>query len=143
MENLQDQLQSKYTQVEEKIKMLEEIGNVNFKTNGKFRYNPSNSYSTVDITCTHNQVEMIHAYAFLTRKSEDYEKAAEEIGLKEYPLFKWRGYTPDEWYHDIKLRLKILNSEGQLQKLKEARAKMQSYLPKDNIIQQLLLELPF
>ena len=50
---------------------------------------------------------------------------------------------PQDWFHDIKLRFKLLKSEGVLQKLKEAKNKMQPYMPKDHMIEQLLLELPF
>lgn len=140
---LQNQLQKKYEAIEAEISRLEGLHSEQYKTSGSFRYNPTNIYSVIDVTSTTNQAELIHAFAFIKNKEAQYIEAAGDIGLTEFPLFKWCGYTPEDWFHDIKLRFKFLKSEGQLQKLKEAKNKIQPYLPKDHIIQQLLLELPF
>jgi len=140
---LQKTLESKYHLVNEEIARIEAINSESYKTSGAFRYNPTNSYSCIDITSTTNQAELIHAFAFIKNKEAQYLEAAEEIGLTEFPLFKWCGYMPQDWFHDIKLRFKLLKSEGVLQKLKEAKNKMQPYMPKDHMIEQLLIELPF
>lgn len=139
---LQKQLEEKYSQIEAAIADLEKINSEQYKTSGAFRYNPTNAYSCIDITSTQNQSELIHVFAFIKNKEQQYIDAASEIGLTEYPLFKWLGYQPEDWLHDIKLRFKLIKYDGQLAKLKEAKNKIQPYLPKDNIIRQLLLDLP-
>ena len=141
MNDLQQQLQDKYDIIEGKIKELGDIKTQAYKTNGNFRYNPTNSYSSVDIPNTHNEQELIHAYAFIQQKSEAYHKAASDIGLKEYPLFKWCGFEPNDWYFDIQLRFKLIRHSSQLQKLEATRQKMIPYLPQENKIKQLLLEI--
>ena len=141
MENLQEQLQTKYESVEKQIADIESLKNESYRTNGAFRYNPTNSYSGLDITSTMNQAELIHAYAFIKNKSEQYHEAANEVGVTEYPVFKWCGFVPDDWFFDIKLRLKLIKSEAQLGKLKELKIKMMPYLPQENKIKQLLLEI--
>lgn len=140
--DLQTELQNKYDQIEAAIKELEKINSEQYKTNGTFRYNPTNSYSSLDVHSTMAVGELIHAYAFIQNKSAQYHAAAAEIGLSEYPVFKWCGYMPEDWFFDIQLRVKLMKHHGELEKFKQAKAKIQPYLLKDNIIQQLLLELP-
>ena len=141
--DLQTELKSKYQQIEDAIKDLEKINSEQYRTSGQFRYNPTNSYSAIDITSTTNRAELIHAYAFIKTKAEQYHNAANEIGINVYPVFKWCGYSPEDWFNDIKLRFKLIEHDGQMDKLKEAKRKIQPYLPKDDIIKQLLIELPF
>lgn len=139
---LQNQLQQKYAQIEDAIKALDAINAEQYKTSGCFRYNPTNSYSSVDLSTVTNQAELINVYSFIKVKKQQYEEAAEEIGLSEYPLFKWCGYTAEDWLHDVKLRFKLIKYDGRLAELKAAKNKIQPYLPKDTIIGQLLLEMP-
>lgn len=138
---LQQQLQEKYNACAERLKKLEAVSKEDYKTNGNFRYNPTNGYSSVDIPSTHNEAELIHAFAFIKNKSEQYHAAAAEIGLKQYPLFKWCGFVPEDWYHDIKLRFLMLKHGAEITKLNTAMDKMRPYLPEENKIKQLLLEI--
>lgn len=140
---LQKQLLEKYNLIQEKIKELECLNNEAYKTGGGFRYNPTNSYSVVDITSCKNESELINVYSFIKTKQQQYDEAAEEIGLNKYPLFKWCGYSAEDWLSDIKLRFRLLKYDGKLTELKEAKAKIQPHLPQENIINQILLELPF
>lgn len=139
---LQEQLQEKYDAVEKRITEIEGLKNEAYKTNCNFRYNPTNSYSSLDIDSTMNEAELIHAYAFVTNKAKQYHEAAEAIGLAEYPVFKWCGFAPEDWQHDIKLRFKMIRHHSQLSVLKDAKQKMLPFLPQENKIKQLLLEIP-
>lgn len=141
MTDLQSQLQESYDLVEKQINEIKGLLEHSYKTNGCFRYNPTNSYSNLDIHSTVVVSELIHAYSFLKLKSEHYEQAAHEMGLTEYPVFKWCGFIPSDWFEDIKHRLKLIKSEGQLSKLKELKAKMERYLPEENEISKLLVEI--
>jgi len=98
---LQKTLESKYHLVNEEIARIEAINSESYKTSGAFRYNPTNSYSCIDITSTTNQAELIHAFAFIKNKEAQYLEAAEEIGLTEFPLFKWCGYMPQDWFLSV------------------------------------------
>jgi len=139
--DFQTELESKFKEVEANIAELEKVHSEAYRTNGNFRYNPTNNYSSVDITSTMNESELLHAFAFVKNKNEQYHAAASEIGISEYPVFKWCGFSPEDWQHDIKLRFKLMKYNGQLQKLKDMRAKMLPYMPQENKIKQLLLEL--
>ena len=140
MDNLQEKLQEKYDQIEAAITSLEKSKGESYKTSGAFRYNPTNSYSSVDIHSTTNVGEMIHAWAFIKNKSAQYDDAAADLGITEYPVFKWCGYTPDAWKHDIALRFTIIRYSDRLDKLKDARNRITPFLPQENKIKQLLLE---
>lgn len=141
-QNLREELQVKYKAIEAKIKELETVKNQTYKTSCQFRYNPTNSYSQLDINTTTNVSELINANAFIQNKKAQYHDSAEQLELNTFPVFKWCGYEPDLWLHDIKLRLAIINLDQDLYKLKELKSKIQPYLPEDNKIKQLLLEIP-
>lgn len=142
MENLKQELQSKYDTISERIGELEKIREQRYKTSCQFRYNPGNAYSGLDIDSTNNVEELIHANAFIRYKEQQYLESAKQLELTVFPVFKWLGYEPDLWTHDIKLRLSLITLDKELARLKELKAKIQPFLPEENKIKQLLLELP-
>lgn len=137
----QEQLQKKYDEIEERIIELEKVRSESYKTSGQFRYNPSNSYSSLNIKTTQDQVELINVNAFIQNKAKQYNESAEQLGLNTRPIFEWMGYTPELWFHDIQLRFKVLTLDTVLNKLKEQKQKIQPYLPHEHKIKQLLIEL--
>ena len=141
MENLRQELQSKFDAIEARIKELEALKSQPFKTSCQFRYNPNNSYNTLDINRTLNVEELIHANAFVQYKAEQYYNSAKQLGVSEFPVFKWCGYAPELWMEDIKLRLSLIGMDKELTKLKELKAKIQPFLPEENKLKQLLLEI--
>jgi hypothetical protein len=142
MQTAQQHLEKKLCEIERKIAELEALSTFEYKTNGKFYYNPKNQYTCYDIHRMMDDAELIHIYSFITNKSKDYTNAGAEIGLQEFPFFKWGGYPAEYWQHDIKLRFALKVRDTELQRLQAMQRKIQlvSYLHRRQII-QLLLEL--
>jgi hypothetical protein len=120
---------------------LNDIKDINYKTNGLFRYNPSLNANGVKIQ-TENRIHvLLSVLGFILSKAEEYNNAAKTIELKEYPLFKWLDYTAAEWTHDIKLRIAFINHKDELAALSEAESTLADLLTKDERTDRKLNEL--
>ena len=114
------------------MKMAELTG---FKSHGKFRWNPAyTGNAPIDIHTNTDLSELLNIYASLSRKQDDYNTAAEQNGLSEYPVFKWQDSSGDDWLHDIKLRINMLTHETKKRELLNAKKELSTFMsPEDKL----------
>ena len=113
--------------VRDSIAKMNGIFDVPYRTNGAFLYSPQ-GLNKIDI---HNQSSievMIEILGFLIMKSENYNKAAELLGLKKYPSFKWCGYTLELWQFDIQKRIAIIENSCKRKELMTIEKELTSLL---------------
>ena len=73
---------------------MKKITESQFQTNGQFKFNPNyQNGSPIDIHKTKSLEDLITIHSYLKSKSEQYESSAKDLGLKEFPIFKWQNYT--------------------------------------------------
>jgi hypothetical protein len=126
----QEEIQNKLALIKNELKKINVVGDTAFKTSGKFKFSPV-SPSPIDIKTVTSTHLLIETVSFLNAKSEGYNKAAEEMGLKQYPEFKWLGYNVQDWKHDVKLRIDVLTSHDKRQSLLKARDVLEKYVTEE------------
>jgi hypothetical protein len=127
--NKQEEIMKKISIIEKALGEIQVVNSAQFKTNGLFQYNPNGL--TTDIKykkCIKSLLEMV---SFLNAKEEGYQKAAQEMGLESYPQFTWIGYTTEDWKHDIKIRLSVLTSHEQRERLLKAKETLEKYVSEE------------
>ena len=80
--------------------------------------------------------------SFLLEKKEYYDKFASKT-LDSYPVFKWQSYTYEQWENDLNTRLAIISEYDRLQKINEAKAKLERFLTEEDQLNITLKELGF
>ena len=96
------QVQELFAIVQEKKAEISKAERPNWLTNCSFRYNKNSSESTNLQVCVDIN-ELVSILAFVKEKSNSFNEAAKELGVKNE--FNWFGFTYDEWKSDIKTRI--------------------------------------
>lgn len=117
--------------IEEKLKAIKTIEGTRYKTHGQFKYSPSINASSVDITRCTNMSTILSITGFLISKEEHYDKAAQLLGVKSYPVAEWCGAPISAWKEDLKLRAAIISSEDNRKMLIEAKKELSQFLTEE------------
>jgi hypothetical protein len=109
------------TILDEKIKSLKHIEETVYKTTGNLEGFP-------DIKLEVKKENLIRAMSSVLGRAEQYEKAAKHLGETTYPVFAVSGGNVDQWTHDIKLRIAIIEHKETLDKLNEFKKTIGGFL---------------
>lgn len=136
------EMQKKLSEIDEKLKEVKAIESSTFKTNGEFRFNPQYvANNPIYIFKIRDLSLLLSILAYMIEKNEHYIKAANVLGLKSFPAFQWMGYTYEAWEHDIKLRVAVVTQHDRTEKLKAARAKLETFLTEEDRLAIVLKEI--
>ena len=109
----------------------------NYKTNLSFAYV---EWSSSAVNLQVQKVDtLLKIAAFLRSTEAAYENVAKEMGVDDYPSFKWGGFTVEEWVADIKLKISKLQVEAKRKKLEVLEARLNSIVSPE-LRQQMELE---
>ena len=136
------QMQEGLALISEKLKQLKSISETPYKTSGEFRFNPAYTgnppiriFNVIDLGV------LIGVLGAIKGHYDKYEDAAEILGLKEYPVFEWCGFTYEAWAHDLKLRASIISEKETREKLLRAKSKLEQFLTEEDRLAITLQEL--
>lgn len=136
-----NQMQEKLGKIHEQLKSIKAESEQQWKTNGQFQFTPGHHGATTIIHNTSSIEVLLNILGFLISKSESYNKAAEELGLREYPLFVWLSFPLDAWKHDISVRISQLTHSKKIAMLKQAQAELESFMTEDDRLARVLEKL--
>lgn len=97
-----------------------------------FRTNRTFSFVDGDLNKSHN-LAVVSDIASLLKMMAHVAAAARSYHLvsmgildagEKPPTFTWNGYTEDDWFHDIKLRVSQIRLKAQREKLQELEARL-------------------
>ncbi len=102
---------------------IESLDKPNYQTNRSFPMVEGNNSSAVNLATVRDVGLLVKCLGVVVLNQEACEKAAAQLDIAP-PLFKWGGYTAEEWAHDIRVmvaKLQINEKKSKLATL-EARA---------------------
>lgn len=91
-----------------------------YHTNAIFKF-PDGKH--LNLNTVKNFSDLITALGFLLDAAGNRKEAAERLGIEEEP-FKWSGFTIDEWEHDFKLRIAIVQYDARKKQLEATKKKL-------------------
>lgn len=150
------------SKIDKKLQELENEYDSNshtFKTNCRFSYDnlmtKGNYDKTINIKTIRSIEDLIEIYAFINKKSSDFNDAYDKLSLKtppifkdyEKPEFKWCEYTLSEWENDIEIMIRRIVYNDQIRKLTEYKKTLEPLYSQDKkdqiIISNILSKLNF
>lgn len=120
--------------LEEKITNMKKISETPYKTTGVIT-----GFS--DIKSETNISTLIKAYSSVSNREKAYDQSAIDLGLKTYPKFTDGGGGSEEWRHDIKLRIAIIQQREEEEKLIGYKERMSKFLSEQDQKEMLLKEM--
>jgi hypothetical protein len=111
--------------LQEKASKFKTLENTQFKTSGIL-------VVFGDIKKETSIANLIRAYSFVNGKAKTYNEAAEDLGLVEFPQFEINGGSEEDWKHDIKFRINVVQHSETMNKLKELEATATKYLSEED-----------
>lgn len=130
----QEEIQNKLALIKKALEGIQIVNGKTFKTSGLFQFSPAGS--AIDIKNNRNIQTLLEMVSFLNAKETGYKKAAEEMGLNQYPQFNWLGNTTDDWKHDIKIRISVLTSHEKKRTLLQAKETLEKYVTEETKMMQ-------
>ncbi len=107
--------------LDEKIQSLKAITECNYKTSGVMTGFGVNVKEETKIE------NLLRMGSSISLRAKAYDEFANSIGRTTYPVFSDNG-TVDDWNHDIKLRLAVIEYKETLDKLTSYKEKMSKFL---------------
>jgi hypothetical protein len=95
-------VQELFLVIQNKKAVIAKAEKPNWLTNCAFRYNKDSSASTNIQVCS-DVDELVHMLGFLCEKRNGFIEAQKILGTS--GVFKWFGFTFEEWASDIKTRI--------------------------------------
>lgn len=120
-----------------KIASLKKIVDTPYKTSGVI----SEFGESYDIKKITEVKQLGKIYSALLFKKEYYDKAFKELGVSTHPAFEVGGNSLEDWKHDIKLRIAIVNQDVQFKKLQEYKDRASKLMSAEDQKAMLLSEL--
>jgi len=135
--------------VAKRIAEMQSIIDSPSKTNGMFNFNGregaeaggSNDSNKIDINKVTKVSYLVSILGFIQTREREYADAANSIGLKSVPVFKWASYSVEAWENDIKVRISFLTQHEELQKLQKQREFLAQYISKDDQVMAFISEI--
>lgn len=98
----------------------------NYKTNMSFSYVEGSSNV---LPLQVQKVESLLKIAAFLRSSEAaYEGVAKEMGVEDYPDFKWGGFAVADWWADIKLKIGKLQIDAKKKSLERLEERLNNII---------------
>lgn len=134
-------LQGALGAIETRLKDLNNVAGGNYQTNGAFKFTPNGTMSSVDIhKCTDVQ-QLLTIHSFLKQKADSYNGSGTFFNLKQFPVFKWCGYTMEQWEADLKIRVALTTQKDETDALNAAKAQLSAFLTKEDQMHMVLQNL--
>lgn len=124
-------LKRKYNSICKKLESLPSVEVTPFKTDGK----ASQQYESISRI---NDVPLlIELHSHVLGRFNAYNNSKDMLKIDVEP-YKHKGFSLDDWNHDFKLQIEIVQNEDLRRKLVAAKKKIEPYLDKDQQIEELL-----
>lgn len=133
----QPQIKEKLTRIEKELSTLKENTSQKWKTNGKFKFNPHNSWEE-RIRQETRIPHLLQIVSYINAKQQGYEKAAKEMELTSYPNLEFEGYSAQDWKADIKQQINIIQYSERKKKLENAKRQLEQFVSEEQKLQNVL-----
>lgn len=110
----------------EELNTLKTITETSYQTQGKVDGFGTNIQNETSIET------LIKMQSSITGRAEGYARAATDLGLKSFPVFKINGFTADAYTSDIKLRIDVINHSDRKKELEEALKEAEGFMTKED-----------
>lgn len=116
-----------------KLDKFKHITGSNFKA--------STMLDNISVQSETDPLVLVKALSSVNARERDFDEAAKELSkegiINTLPIFKLSGSTPDEWRHDIKLRLQIINQKETIDKLTTLKQRYEAIMEKSHVKEML------
>lgn len=115
-----------------KLDSFKHITGSSFKTSGNFEN--INVHTETDLQT------LVKVLATVNRREADYNEAVADLakeGAITLPVLKFYGGTPNEWRHDVKLRLQIVSQKETIDALNELKKSYEAIMEKSHVKEML------
>lgn len=102
---------------------IEKIKKPSYNTNCSFPFDESRPNDNVALKVVKDINKLVEIVGFLKLKEDSFNKGCELLGV-EKGVFKWGGFTVNEWVEDIKLLIDKLNISIKQKKLDTLEARL-------------------
>lgn len=123
--------------LDQELKGLKAITDKPYKTTGKLDMGGV----TLDINTETKVENLIRGFSSVMGREEMYNKSAQALGVKTYPVFQVSGGSAEDWRGDIQTRLAVIQYEERKNKLQEFKDKMSKFLSEADQKNLLLAEM--
>lgn len=126
--------------LEQKLTEIKKITDSPYKTSGQFSANGI----TLDLKSETKIERLVEAFAAAKSRSKAVTDAQIELGVKTMSEYRVGGFPLDDWKHDIKLRIAIIEQEETTKKLSSYKEKFAALMTQEDqkalLIQQFQAE---
>lgn len=128
---VKSEMMSKLDIISKKLAEIKLVQESVYKTNGEIKFGRKDMADMSIFRC--NDLSLILSIlGMLTTEYNEYENAAKELNLQNYPLFMWAGFSYQAWKHDIAIRVAQITSKNQIDKLNKAKSILEGYMSQDD-----------
>lgn len=117
--------------LKKELSQLKAITETQYKTTG-------NLESFGNIKSETSVSNLIKAFSSVRGRENAYNEAAAEMGMESYPAFEISGGNKEQWKHDIKLRIAVINHAERKAELEALIEEGKSFLTKEDQYQMYL-----
>lgn len=117
--------------VDEALVRLNGLKNTQLKTNGKCYYRQDKQGTFVDFQTTTNPFEIGCMIGYVEQKKTEYLSGMNIIGATEFPVFKWNGFSLEDWIHDAKVRIDVLTYNNKKEILEKTRETIEKFMSEE------------
>lgn len=121
-------IQDLLKKVEEQTKALGKPIKPTWNTNGVF---PWEAGGALNINVCNDPIQLVYILGKLVSKRTGFTEAYKILGLDDKAVFKYKGYTFDEWAEDLQTRISIIKYNEKKKLLDASKAKLQSLMSED------------
>lgn len=115
--------------IKQQLAELKSIETTSWKTPGKIKIGDG---SLKDLKEETNQSELVKAFSTIKLRLKSLDEAYDDLGISPAPVSKIDGGTYEEWLHDFKLRLQVLNQKETYEELKAMEKEWSELMDKED-----------
>lgn len=149
-EKLQQQLRETIFQIDKRLSELEgtkkggkeavaSIGTIYWENNGPL--GTPNSNGAINIQNEVNVHNLISYYGRIRDAKVSYDTAAEDLGLKTYPVHSWNGHSSKNVLAALETRISIVANSNLISQLKSEKKKLEAFLSEEDRLASTLQSL--
>jgi len=137
---VKSEMMSKLDMISQKLSQIKLVAETVYKTNGKVTFG---KVGNVELNIFHsNDLSLlISVFGYMTTEYNEYENAAKELNIINYPIYALNGFSYSAWKHDILIRVAQLTSKAQIEKLQKAKSVLEGYMSQDDRLAIALKEI--
>lgn len=112
--------------VNQRIADLKHIQESVYKTSGKVTGFPGNIQTETNVS------ELVKLYSSVRARKQSYDASADELGIQSLPVFRVDGGTLEDFAHDVKLRIAIIQNKETLDELNAIKKEFTELMDKED-----------